>query len=248
MSATLVQLVQAADLGIKSVRLDEEALDPAEIHILLDRATTKAPATTAKKAQSPTMTTKAPAEHTVMWAEFRDRLENLGYLGLRTPGVLRFDHQGRVDSKLGYADESRGTRVWFDLLGLAINALTKGWTLAVDEIDSGLHPLLLQQFVQLFRNEHSNSSGAQLIFTTHDVTLLGRRSGEELLARDEVWFVEKDLETGASSLFPLSDFRPREGLNWERRYLGGALGAVPYIDQHEFVLGSEEESESSAGE
>ncbi|WP_233515386.1 AAA family ATPase [Marinitenerispora sediminis] len=66
--------------------------------------------------------------------------------------------------------------------------------------------------------------------------------GDELLRRDEIWFTEKS-EDGATSLFPLTDFHPRSGLNWERRYPGGSVGAVPFVDRTDFenaVLGRDE--------
>ncbi|WP_310269641.1 AAA family ATPase [Haloactinomyces albus] len=58
--------------------------------------------------------------------------------------------------------------------------------------------------------------------------------GEEVLKRDQVWFVEKDT-SGASELYPLSDFKPRKGENAERRYLRGSYGAVPFLDVDDFV-------------
>jgi len=81
---------------------------------------------------------------------------------------------------------------------------------------------------ELFRNSVTNTGNGQLVFTTHDATLLGTSLGEPVLARDAVWFVSKDA-AGASSVFPLSDFKPRKGENMERRYLGGSYGAVPAV-------------------
>jgi AAA15 family ATPase/GTPase len=96
-----------------------------------------------------------------------------------------------------------------------------------DEIDASLHPRLTARLVELFRNSEINRRGAQLIFTTHDATLLGTSLGEETLKRDEIWFIEK--KDGASTLYPLSDFHPRIGENRERRYLAGSYGAVPVV-------------------
>jgi hypothetical protein len=58
--------------------------------------------------------------------------------------------------------------------------------------------------------------------------------GDEVLKRDQVWFVEKDSE-GASKLYPLTDFHPRKGENTERRYLGGSYGAVPVLSERDFA-------------
>jgi uncharacterized protein len=57
---------------------------------------------------------------------------------------------------------------------------------------------------------------------------------EEALARDEIWFVEKD-RAGASSLYPLTDFKPRAEDNIERRYLTGKYGAIPNVLEEDFV-------------
>lgn len=131
-------------------------------------------------------------------------------------------------------DESAGTRSWLELLLVTIDVLRDGRVLVVDEIDASLHPLLTARLVDLFQNEESNPNGAQLIFSTHDASLLGTMLGEEVLARDQVWFVEKDKD-GASNLYPLTDFKPRQGENTERRYLGGSYGAVPVLDRDDFL-------------
>jgi hypothetical protein len=146
---------------------------------------------------------------------------------------LLFEH-GTPGSLLGLQDESDGTRAWLELLLTVLAVLRAGDVLIVDEIDASLHPLLTTRLVGLFRDPETNPRGAQLIFSTHDASLLGTMLGEEVLARDQVWFVEKDAE-GASSLYPLADFKPRTGENTERRYLGGSYGAVPVLDAHEFT-------------
>jgi hypothetical protein len=105
-------------------------------------------------------------------------------------------------------DESDGTLTWLRLLLPVLKALESDGTVVVDEIDASLHPELLTRLVLMFRDERTNPRGAQLIFTTHDATLLGNAFGEEILGRDEIWFVEKD-RTGVSKLFALAEFHPR---------------------------------------
>ncbi|HEX5407470.1 MAG TPA: ATP-binding protein [Pseudonocardiaceae bacterium] len=146
---------------------------------------------------------------------------------------LVFTH-GDPDAEFELQDESDGTRAWLELLVIVLAVVRQGDVLVVDEIDSSLHPLLTTRLVGLFRDPETNSRGAQLIFTTHDASLLGTMLGEEVLARDQVWFVEKDA-TGASNLYPLTDFKPRVGENTERRYLAGSYGAVPVLDAQEFA-------------
>src|SRR5262249_41837759 len=117
----------------------------------------------------------------------------------------------------------------------ALTMLEQGSTLCVDEIDSSLHPRLTARLIELFRSGETNPAGAQLIFTTHDATLLGTSFGQDVLSRDEVWFVEKDTHGhGAGKLSPLTDFPPRREEHTERRYLGGSYGAIPDVSEYDF--------------
>ena len=99
----------------------------------------------------------------------------------------------------------------------------------MDELDASLHPGLARYLVQLFLDSQTNPLGAQLIFTTHDVSLLGN-SPTRLLEPRQVWFAEKD-RSGRSELFCLDDFDNRVQNNNELRYLAGKFGAVPVIDE-----------------
>ncbi|WP_329094375.1 ATP-binding protein [Actinomadura citrea] len=148
---------------------------------------------------------------------------------------LRFRHQG-VDGNATFAmsDQSTGTQYLYRLGRLAFRSLDLGSLLVVDELDSSLHPFLAAKLINLFRDPRINTRGAQLIFTSHDVSLLGRIQGEQVLLRDHIWFTEKN-ECGATELFAISDFKPRGEENRERRYLAGRYGAVPQIDDELFA-------------
>ena len=122
-----------------------------------------------------------------------------------------------------FGDESNGTRKLFEHAGGLLRALDTGATVCIDEIDTSLHPYITRFLVQQFQRPH-NRQGAQLIFSTHDTTLLD----PELLRRDQFWFVEKD-SRGCSSLTPLLEYSPRTGESLERGYLKGRYGAVPLI-------------------
>jgi predicted ATPase len=125
------------------------------------------------------------------------------------------------------ADESAGTRTWYKLIAPVLFALRKGLVLLVDEIDASLHPRLSARLLELFQDPVTNPRGAQLIFTTHDTSLLN------YLNRDEVWLTEKG-ENGATSLIALAEFggeKVRRSLNLEKAYLQGRFGAVPELDQ-----------------
>ncbi|TDB92827.1 ATP-binding protein [Actinomadura sp. 7K534] len=163
---------------------------------------------------------------------------------------LSFQHRG-VDggAALKMREQSTGTQSLYWLAQPAFKALDRGVPFIVDELDSSLHPFLTAQLIKLFSEPESNPHGAQLIFTSHDVSLLGRIQGEEVLKRDHIWFTEKD-ECGATELFPVSDFNPRRDENRERRYLAGRYGAVPVLRDELFAaaLAAREEDSPDAPE
>ncbi|MEU8798905.1 ATP-binding protein [Spirillospora sp. NPDC048819] len=148
---------------------------------------------------------------------------------------LHFQHQGADgEATLSLSEQSTGTKFLYRLGRSAFRALDLGTPFVVDELDSSLHPFLAAQVIKLFRDPQINTRGAQLIFTSHDATLLGRIRGEDVLLRDHIWFTEKD-ECGATELFPVSEFKPRSEENRERRYLAGRYGAVPQINDELFA-------------
>jgi AAA15 family ATPase/GTPase len=148
---------------------------------------------------------------------------------------LTFRH-GDAEIPFELNDESAGTRNWLGLIPTVLDVLDEGRVLVVDEIDASLHPMLTAKLAGVFQSEEANPNGAQLIFTTHDTSLLGTMLGDDVLARDQIWFVDKNAE-GVSELYPLTDFKPRKDQNTERRYLAGSYGAVPVLgDFAEAVL------------
>ncbi len=153
----------------------------------------------------------------------------------RRESQIQFLHYGAVGNvTLDLTDESSGTLRLLELAARAIPILNRGGLFLVDEIDASLHPILTASLIRLFRSTSVNRRRAQLVFTTHDATLLGNLDGEDVLQRDEVWFTAKS-DDGASELFPLSEFKPRrQGENRQRRYLNGSYGAVPEISMRLF--------------
>ena len=139
---------------------------------------------------------------------------------------LRFHHVTEHGKALfDLLDESSGTRNLLFLAGPVLSILRKGQTLVIDELDTSVHTLLVRELVRLFHRLDINTSGAQLIFSTHDTSLL---DAPDLFRRDQVWFVEKDRDQ-ASSLVSFSEFSPRKNEAWERGYLMGRYGGVPFI-------------------
>jgi len=133
--------------------------------------------------------------------------------------------EGTGEVAIDLADESDGTRKLFEFAGGWLRALDSGATLFVDELDRSLHPKLTRFLVELF-NSRSNERNAQLIFTTHDTTLLDT----DLLRRDQIWFMEKDASR-STRLYSLLDYSPRKDEALERGYLKGRYGAVPSLGQ-----------------
>lgn len=195
----LKHMMTVADVGITDVSVKEEALPEILREALIDL----------EKKQ----------------AEISGNTPQGRFLDIYRPRYIEFHHEGDSDGfVLKEEDESRGTQVWIDSIVPALYALYHGALLIVDELDSSLHPTLLREFIHYFQDEEINTKGAQLIFTTHDLTLLGNHP-TEALDRNEVWFVEK--QQSISELIALSEFSSRDNHNIEKRYLQGVFGAVP---------------------
>jgi uncharacterized protein len=131
------------------------------------------------------------------------------------------DSSSRVALDIG--DESDGTRKFFELAGGWIRTFDIGATLLIDELDRSLHPKLTKFLVALF---HNHLRHGQLIFTTHDTTLLD----QSLMRRDQIWFIEKgpSLDT---TLRPLLEYSPRISEQLQQGYLRGRYGAVPQTSE-----------------
>ena len=97
--------------------------------------------------------------------------------------------------------------------------------LFIDELHDSLHPVIVSFLIGLFHSSGSNQKNAQLVFVTHDTTILD----QSILRRDQVWFCEKS-KNQSTHLFALTEFKPRKDVeNIERSYLSGRYGALPYL-------------------
>ena len=122
-------------------------------------------------------------------------------------------------------EESDGTRTMFALAGPWLESLHEGHLVMIDDLHDSLHPKLVQFLIDQFHDPTINRRGAQLIFSTHDTSILS----QEVFRRDQIWFCERN-KRQETKLFPLTDFSPRTGVeNLGRSYLAGRYGAVPYI-------------------
>lgn len=153
-------------------------------------------------------------------AEIRSQLKNKKTLDV----FMHHPVAGAGEIAFPIKEESSGTQRYFALSGPLFDVLENGRTLFVDELDSSLHPLLVRYIVELFHNPQINTKGAQLIFNTHDTTLMDG----SLFRRDQIWFVEKDRQ-GCSHLYPLLDYSPRKDEALGKGYLLGRYGAIPFL-------------------
>lgn len=150
----------------------------------------------------------------------------------------QYDHEGNpVRQELFELDEheSEGTQKLFSMSGPLLDTLQKGRVLVVDELDARLHPLMTREIISLFNHKATNPNGAQLIFNTQDTNLLDNR----LFRRDQIWFVEKD-QKGASHLYSLAEFKVRNDKDYERGYIQGRYGAVPYLSHIQTIVRGED--------
>jgi AAA15 family ATPase/GTPase len=133
-------------------------------------------------------------------------------------------------------DESSGTQKYFALAGPILNTLENGDTLIIDELDAKLHPILVYNIVSLFNSKLSNPKNAQLIFNTHDTNLLD----SDIFRRDQIWFTEKnkfgEVELYALSDIKLNDTKVRNDENYQKNYIQGKYGAIPYIGDFQNLL------------
>lgn len=133
---------------------------------------------------------------------------------------------GDLQVTLPLEEESDGTRKLFAYAGPWLNILSQGRIIIADELDNSLHPKIMRFLLSMFHTGTTNPANGQLIFSTHDTSLLD----QNVLRRDQVWFVEKDA-ANASQLYPLTDFKPRAGEALQKGYLSGRYGALPYTSE-----------------
>ena len=132
--------------------------------------------------------------------------------------------------ELNLSEESSGTKKLFGLLPFIANSLVSGTTLVIDELDAKIHPVLLRHIIMMFNDMKINQHGAQLIFTSHDLSTMN----SEVFRRDEIWFVAKGNRQN-SKLYSLVECKNEKGesvrkdAKFDKQYLEGKYGADPYL-------------------
>ncbi|TLE02035.1 AAA family ATPase [Helicobacter japonicus] len=139
--------------------------------------------------------------------------------------AVHLDQQGQP-IEFDMVLESEGTREFFRFLVPIINIFQKGGILIIDELHNHLHPLMTKFIINLFHNENINKNNAQLIFTTHETSILDK----DIFRKDQIYFCEK--QNKATKLYAMSDFKGlRENIDFEKSYLLGRFGALPNLGQ-----------------
>jgi uncharacterized protein len=215
----IIQFVKQLDLGIQDIRLEQR---PITTH------------SWPRISSLPSDTTSVlPSGALEALSQFVQSMQ--GFEAPEAYTVHRiFDGEGhQVELRAFDLDqhESEGTKKLFGLAGSVVPALKFGSVLVVDEIDARLHPLITCAIIALFNNPETNPHNAQLILTTHDTNLLSN----SIFRRDQVWFVEKD-RFGASHLYSLVEFKVRNDASFEKDYIHGRYGAIPFIGNLGSVL------------
>ena len=203
----IVSLVKTADIGIDDILLNEEKVPEDYLDLL--------PFT----------------------EEFKEKLTKK--LGDTRPLINTYHTQydknnneiGKVIFELD-KEESKGTRKFFKMSAPILNTLREGKVLIIDELDASLHPMLTKHLIKLFHNEKINTKNAQLIFATHDTNMLT----PHMFRRDQIWLTEKD-RFGATDIYSLAQLKDViKNENFEKQYIQGKYGAIPYLGKFEFSL------------
>ncbi|MBA4743993.1 MAG: ATP-binding protein [Muricauda sp.] len=201
--AKILDLLKAADLGIKDIKLQKLDID-------------KLPKDLPKEVRD-----KILREVNEEKAEFVSDVLTIH---------KKYDANGKSIDSVNFSlddDESSGTRKFFALTGPILDVIENGYTLVIDELDSKLHPNLVCRIVSLFNSKELNPKNAQLIFNTHDTNLLSTG----LFRRDQIWFTDKN-KFGEAKLYSLADFKSDEVKKnepYEENYIRGKYGAVPFL-------------------
>ncbi len=153
----------------------------------------------------------------------------------------KFDSKGKLNGLVKFdfnEEESEGTKKYFRLAGPLLDTLEKGGIIVVDELDARLHPTLTKSIVELFNLPSINRKNAQLIFATHDTNLLGSC----MFRRDQIWFIEKRRDA-STDLYSLAEYKVEKGkvrkdASFEKDYIKGRYGAIPYVGNIENLLSS----------
>lgn len=140
---------------------------------------------------------------------------------------LHFNQNNEI-VKFNFDNESTGTNKFFSMIGPFFDILSKGGIAFIDELELSFHAYLTKFVIDLFNNPKANKNNAQLIFTTHETSVLNK----DVFRKDQIYFCEK--KNKATQFYSLLEFNLRKDApNWEKSYLSGRFGAVPFFSEFE---------------
>lgn len=219
--------------GVKVFRVGAPSMEDAYLHIakhlLSRRLDTTALSTLAQVADLGTTsielrTPQRPVRSTQHTLADREAAETS--LARALPHLLEFRY-GEHAAPHTALSASSGSIMWLALAAAAVDALTSGQVLVVDDLTASLHTELGRIIINWFTSPTVNRTGAQLIFTSHDIALMDIGRGP-ICNRERIWFTEKN-SARATTLYQLSDFTGlQSGSNITKNYLEGRFGATPY--------------------
>lgn len=223
----------ALTTGVKVFRVGTPSMEEAYLHLarhlLSCRLDTTTLSTLAQVADLGTTsielhTPKRPARSTHHMPVDREAAETS--LAQALPHLLKFRYGARAVPHTVFSASS-GSIMWLALAASAIDALTSGQVLVVDDLTASLHTELGRIIINWFTSPTVNRTGAQLIFTSHDIALMDIGRGP-ICNRERIWFTEKN-SAQVTTLYQLSDFTGlQSGSNITKNYLEGRFGAAPY--------------------
>lgn len=206
----VIKLVQLSDLGIKGLELveEEQVLKP-DNNALNEQDETYSGIRKQKRFKT-----------------YHDVYNNNNIIGKKQFDLIK---QG-----------STGT---FALVGLSTEillslSLPHGRPIWIDEIDNSLHPYLCRFLISLFNHPKSNPYNAQLIFATHETTLLDRNN----FRKDQIWITSKD-KFGCTKLYSVYDLDVeglRDDIPFDKWYMSGKFGGLPKIKELDFIFDRQE--------
>lgn len=207
------KLLKYADLGLKGVAVQDEQLDAA---------------TSEKLTKIAHLIKELDADSS---RPTSNGLENDAKLQKFSVSRLAFTHSGQQERQLPEDFESLGTKTALVLFAFVLDALLKRSILLIDEIDTSLSMQLISEVISLYNNPETNPHQSQLIFTTHDLSLISNSGVDEsILDRDQIWFVEKN-SLGESSLHPLTEWENRS-VNFGKNYQHNVYASAPQPTLH----------------
>lgn len=219
--------------GVSVFRVGAPSMEDAYLHIarhlLSRRLDTTALSTLAEVADLGTTSIELcapqrPAHSTHHTLADREAAETS--LARALPHLLEFRY-GEHTAPHTALSASSGSIMWLALAAAAVDALTSGQVLVVDDLTASLHTELGRIIINWFTAFTVNQTGAQLIFTTNDIALMDIGRGP-IHNRERIWFTEKN-SAQATTLYQLSDFTGlQSGSNITKNYLEGRFGATPY--------------------